>query len=212
MLLATMTDLHCDMTLLTDDEAMALVESGEAESGVAELQRRYGKRIHNFVRGLLRDEHLAQDTTQEVFAKVFLKSHLYAPGTNFRAWLFEIARNQALSTLRTRRRSPRAVSSLTAQETEGDILESVADSTENRDLEEQEFMAAFQDAVAELPEHYREVFDLCVRQGHPYDYAATELGIPTGTVAIRIMRGRKRLFQQLSRHLDRLRRPPACFQ
>ncbi|MCA8943707.1 MAG: RNA polymerase sigma factor [Planctomycetes bacterium] len=201
-----------DLTLLTDDEAMALVEGGEAQAGLGELQRRYGKRIHNFVRGLLRDEHLAQDTTQEVFAKVFLKSHLYAPGTNFRAWLFEIARNQALSMLRTRRRSPRAVSSLAVHESEGDILESVAEPHQNRDLEEQEFMEAFATAVDELPENYRAVFDLCVRQGHPYDFAAKTLGIPTGTVAIRIMRSRKRLFQQLSRHLDRLRRPPACFQ
>ena len=207
-----MTEFDRDLTLLTDDEAMALVESGEAEAGVAELQRRYGKRIHNFVRGLLRDEHLAQDTTQEVFAKVFLKSHLYAPGTNFRAWLFEIARNQALSTLRSRRRSPRPVSSLAPSESDTDLLESLPEETEDRSLEEREFMEAFQQAVADLPDHYREVFELCVRQGNAYDAAAKQLQIPTGTVAIRIMRARKRLFRALSKHLGRLRRPPACFQ
>ncbi len=200
------------LALHTDDDLMQLVEAGDAEGAVAELQRRYGKRIHNFVRGLLRDDHLAQDAVQEVFAKVFLKSHLYASGTNFRAWLFEIARNQALSTLRSRRRSPRPVSSLNQLEQENDLLESVADPSENRGLEEQEFMEAFATAVADLPDHYREVFEICVRQGKPYDAAAKQLGIPTGTVAIRIMRGRKRLFQALSRHLDRLRRPPACFQ
>ena len=122
--------------MLTDDELMVQVEAGESEFSIGELQRRYGKRIHNFVRGLLRDDHLAQDATQEVFAKVFLKSHLYANGTNFRAWLFEIARNQALSTLRSRRRSPRPVSSLTYTDKDGDILESIAEPRENRAAEE----------------------------------------------------------------------------
>ena len=70
-------------------------------------------------------------------------------------------------------------------------------------------------AVADLPaalEHYRTVFDLCVRQGMPYQDAGKQLDLPTGTVAIRIMRARKRLFAALQQHLGRLRRPPACFQ
>ena len=198
----------------TDDELMAMVENGEAEEGLRRIQARYGRRILHFVRGLLRDVHLAQDVTQEVFEKVFLKSHLYQPGTHFRAWLFEVARNQALSALRARRRSPRPVSSLGSglEDEDQDILETLAEDRENRDLEEQEFMAAFQRAVDALPERYQTVFNLCVREGRPYQEAADRLGLPTGTVAIRIMRARKRLFQELSRHLGRLRRPPACFQ
>ena len=73
-------------------------------------------------------------------------------------------------------------------------------------------MAAFQQALDGLPEHYRSVFELCIRQGKPYQEAGEQLGLPTGTVAIRIMRARKRLFGALQQHLGRLRRPPACFQ
>ena len=204
-----------DPSTLTDDELMARIEAGDAETGIRALQARYGQRIQHFVRGLLRDAHLAQDVTQEVFEKVFLKSHLYEPGTNFRAWLFEVARNQALSALRSRRRNPRPVSCLSSpnfDDDEPDLLESLPQEGENRELEEREFMEAFARAVEELPERYQTVFDLCVRQGMAYQEAADRLGLPTGTVAIRIMRARKRLFQTLSRHLDRLRRPPACFQ
>ncbi len=201
---------------MTDDELMRLLEAGQADEALRELQIRYGRRILHFVRGLLRDVHLAQDVAQEVFEKIFLKSHLYQPGTNFRAWLFEVARNQALSALRARRRNPRPVSSLggggIGDDDDQDFLESLAEDRENRDLEEQEFMAAFTAAVDALPERYRTVFTLCVREGRPYQEAADRLGLPTGTVAIRIMRARKRLFQELSRHLGRLRRPPACFQ
>ena len=199
----------------SDDELMELIEAGDANTGLSALQDRYQKRVHHFVLGLLRDAHIAQDVTQEVFEKVFLKSHLYQPGTNFRAWLFEVARNQALSALRARRRSPRPVSSLAIPafgDDDQNLLENVPETRENRALEEREFMTAFARAVDELPERYRTVFDLCVRQGKTYQAAANLLGLPTGTVAIRIMRARKRLFQTLSRHLDRIRRPPACLQ
>ena len=153
----------------------------------------------------------------EVFEKVFLKTALYQPGTNFRAWLFEVARNQALSALRQHRRMPKPVTSLGSTllgpDEDGDWLANVADElTRNRAAEEREFMTAFQSAVNELPDNYRKVFELCVQRGKSYDEAARKLKIPVGTVAIRIMRARQRLFRALSRHVDRIRRPPACFQ
>jgi len=159
----------------------------------------------------VRDPHQAQDVTQEVFEKVLLKHELYRPGTNFRAWLFEVARNQALTALRSRQRLPRPISSLPPADGP-DLLEELPADPVPQELEEEEFMAAFQTAVAELPQHYRTVFELCVRQGKPYQEAGAELGLPTGTVAIRIMRARRRLFTALQHHLGRLRRPPACFQ
>ncbi len=199
------------VTARTDEELVALLQAGTVDEPLTELEHRYGKRIYHFVLGMVRDPHLAQDVTQEVLEKVLLKHELYRPGTNFRAWLFEVARNQALTALRSRQRLPRPISSL--QPAEGvDLLDELPAEPASQDLEEEEFMAAFQTAVNELPEHYRTVFELCVRQGKPYQEAGLELGLPTGTVAIRIMRARKRLFTALQHHLGRLRRPPACFQ
>jgi RNA polymerase sigma-70 factor (ECF subfamily) len=195
----------------SDEELVAQLQAGDTDTPLTELEHRYGKRIQHFVLGMVRDAHLAQDVTQEVFEKVLLKNDLYRPGTNFRAWLFEVARNQALTALRSRQRLPRPISSL--PQVEGpSLLDELPAEPAAQELEEEEFMAAFQRAVEELPEHYRSVFELCVRQGKPYQEAGDTLGLPTGTVAIRIMRARKRLFTALQRHLGRLRRPPACFQ
>ena len=195
----------------TDEDLVADLQMGRTAAAMTELEHRYGKRIYHFVQGMVRDPHQAQDVTQEVFEKVLLKHDLYRAGTNFRAWLFEVARNQALTALRSRQRLPRPVSSIQLADAP-DLLESLQARVSNLELEEEEFMSAFQTAVEELPEHYRRVFDLCVRQGKPYQDAGKELGLPTGTVAIRIMRARKRLFTALQHHLGRLRRPPACFQ
>ncbi len=202
---------------LADDALVAMINEGLAERALVELQRRYERKVYHFVLGLLRDTHLATDVTAEVFEKVFLKTALYQPGTNFRAWLFEVARNQALSALRQQRRMPKPVTSLGSTllgpDEDGDWLANVADElTRNRAAEEREFMTAFQSAVNELPDNYRKVFELCVQRGKSYDEAARKLKIPVGTVAIRIMRARQRLFRALSRHVDRIRRPPACFQ
>ncbi|MCB9879630.1 MAG: sigma-70 family RNA polymerase sigma factor [Planctomycetes bacterium] len=198
-------------TVLTDEDLVLLLQAGESHEALTELEARYGKRIYHFVHGMIRDPHLAQDVTQEVFEKVLLKNELYRPGTNFRAWLFEVARNQALTMLRSRSRLPRPVSAIQSTE-DTDLLNSLPARPGGEELVEEEFMAAFQSAVDDLPEHYRTVFDLCVRKGRPYQEAGAELGLPTGTVAIRIMRARKRLFSALQQHLGRLRRPPACFQ
>lgn len=208
------TPLQTDLHLATDDELMARIDHGDPEIALEILQSRYGKRIYHFVRGLLRDEHLAQDVCQEVFEKLFLKSHLYQQGTNFTAWLFEVSRNQALSALRSRRRSPIPISNICGHDdrNQQEFLESIPEDRLHRELEEEEFKQAFADAVENLPDHYRKVFNLCVRQGKSYQEAAAALDLPTGTVAIRIMRARQRLFRSLSQHLDRVRRPPACFQ
>ena len=205
-----MTPTDAD-AMMTDEDLIRQLKAGDSESAITQLDLRYGKRIYRFVQGMIRDPHLAHDVTQEVFEKVLLKHDLYRQGTNFRAWLFEVARNQALTMLRSRNRLPKPISALNNND-EGDFLDTVPAKPETEALVEEEFMTAFQKAVDDLPEHYSVVFDLCVRKGRPYQEAGKELGLPTGTVAIRIMRARKKLFTALQHHLGRLRRPPACFQ
>ena len=199
----------------SDDQLMTAINEGrDVEESLSILQRRYGRKVRHLVRGIVHDEWLAQDVAQETFVKVFLKSDLYQIGTSFRAWVFEVARNQALSALRKKRRSPRPVASLAVTDTheESDILDQAHANSHNRELETAELMGAFDTAVEDLSDRYQNVFRRCVIQGHSYQDVADELKIPTGTVAIRIMRARKQLYQVLSPHLDRLRRPPACIQ
>ena len=148
----------------SDEDLVAELQAGRTEIPVTEFDRRYGKRIYHFVLGMVRDPHLAQDVTQEVLEKVLLKHELYRPGTNFRAWLFEVARNQALTALRAARRRPRPISSMTLED-EDDPLAAVQEERECHAVEEEELMLAFRRAVDELPEHYRTVFNLCVRDG-----------------------------------------------
>lgn len=46
----------------------------------------------------------AEDAVEEVFLTVKQKAFLYKPGTDVRAWIFQIAKNFALDELRRRKR------------------------------------------------------------------------------------------------------------
>ena len=192
-----------------DDELMRRLEAGDAEA-LTDLQARHHDRVQRLIRTIVRDRGRASDLTYEVFAKVFLKSHLYRPGTNFTAWLSEVARNHTLSALR--RRTHEAQNLTFGPDTEDSPIETIADPRVDRSLEEAELMTALEHAIHELPPNYREVFELCVRGDVAYKDAAQHLELPTGTVAIRIMRARQRLFRALEPMLDRVRRLPACLQ
>jgi RNA polymerase sigma-70 factor (ECF subfamily) len=52
-------------------------------------------------------------------------------------------------------------------------------------------------ALAQLPEHYREVVDLVDIRGLPYRAAASTIGCPLGTVMSRLHRARRLLREQL---------------
>ena len=192
-----------------DNEMMRRLEAGDADA-LAEIQERHRGRIERLIRTIVQDRGRASDLTYEVFAKVFLKSHLYRPGTNFTAWLSEVARNHTLSSLRRRAHEARNLNF--GREAEDHAIETIADPRVDRGPEEAELMAALETAVQKLPPSYREVFELCVRGEVPYKTAAERLQVPTGTVAIRIMRARQRLYQAVEPLLDRVRRLPACLQ
>jgi RNA polymerase sigma-70 factor (ECF subfamily) len=91
-----------------DDRATRLVCQLQAGDGdaFAELYMLYFDRVYGYLQIALRDPHEAEDGTQQVFSKAFeaLPRYQVRPGKPFRAWLFVIVRNQALTQLARRGR------------------------------------------------------------------------------------------------------------
>lgn len=65
--------------------------------------------VHNWVRQYVRDPHIAEDLSQEVWIKVAQNVGRYRPGTNLMGWLMAITRNTALDYLRSVQRRPTEV-------------------------------------------------------------------------------------------------------
>jgi RNA polymerase sigma-70 factor (ECF subfamily) len=94
---------------LADLDSSRLVtrfQSGD-ENAFTELYMRYFDRIYSYLRVLFReDPHEAEDLTQQVFVRAFEALPRYERRSQpFRAWLFRIARNLAMTRLRQRERS-----------------------------------------------------------------------------------------------------------
>jgi RNA polymerase sigma-70 factor (ECF subfamily) len=76
------------------------IQAGDREL-FSELYLTYFDRIYGYMRVLLKDQHEAEDATQQTFAKAFERIGSYERRRQpFRAWLFVVARNTALDILK----------------------------------------------------------------------------------------------------------------
>ena len=71
---------------------------------LATLYARFRGSVHRYLRGVVRDEHEAEDVTQHVFAKLPTAVRRYEPSESpFSAWLMRVARNAAIDAERRKR-------------------------------------------------------------------------------------------------------------
>jgi RNA polymerase sigma factor (sigma-70 family) len=87
------------------DRLVVRIHAGEG-GAFAELYMRYFDRVYAYVKMVSRDAHEAEDLTQQVFMRLLevIDDYERRPGKPFRAWLFTVARNVAISELRRNRR------------------------------------------------------------------------------------------------------------
>lgn len=77
------------------------------QQAVRFLYTRYAENVYNYVLSIVRNEHEAEDITQQVFTKVLTSLHRYEPrGVPFAAWVVRMARNVAIDHVRERRQVP----------------------------------------------------------------------------------------------------------
>src|SRR5579862_7817687 len=69
--------------------------------GFEELAMPLFDSLYNFARWIARDSDDAEDLVQETYLKALRSFASFQPGTNFRAWIFQILRNTFLSSCST---------------------------------------------------------------------------------------------------------------
>ncbi|MGA8867081.1 MAG: sigma-70 family RNA polymerase sigma factor [Candidatus Sulfotelmatobacter sp.] len=147
--------------------------------------------FYNFARWLTQDTAEAEDIVQEAYAKALKGFASFQPGTNFRAWMYRILRNCFLNS----RTGLRATVALDGDDEQNLLPADTA--TPESILIAQADRETVQQALAELPVHFREILLLCEVEEMSYQEIAETLGIPAGTVMSRLFRARKALRARL---------------
>jgi RNA polymerase sigma-70 factor, ECF subfamily len=150
-------------------------------------------RLYNFAHWLAQNREEAEDLVQETYAKALKGFSSFQRGTNFRAWMYRILRNTFL-TSRTGLKATMTVS-LDAEEDGPELA--VDHETPETLLFEKSNQEMLQNAIDELPVHFREILLLCEVEEMSYQEIADTLSIPIGTVMSRLSRARKVLRDNL---------------
>jgi RNA polymerase sigma-70 factor (ECF subfamily) len=93
----------------TDVQLMLDVKAGD-EASFELLLRKYRSPLVNFLYRMVRDKAVAEDLAQEVFLRVYRARQEYAPSAKFTTWMFRIATNLALNSVRDNRRRQMEIS------------------------------------------------------------------------------------------------------
>ena len=136
------------------------VKAGDEQSFGLLLQR-YRTPLVNFLFRMVRSREQAEDLAQEVFIRVYRAREEYVPSAKFTTWLFRIATNLALNSLRDHRHQKLEVSMdapLVADAEDGDEKPfEVADKhpTIEQELVEEDRKKMIRHAIEKLPEKQR---------------------------------------------------------
>src|SRR6266704_1500969 len=148
-----MTTTRSDVQLMLD------VKAGDQQSFELLLQR-YRTPLVNFLYRMVRSREQAEDLAQEVFLRVYRAREDYEPSAKFTTWLFRIATNLALNSLRDHRYQKLEISmdAPIVADAEGDERPfEVADKhpTVEQELVEEERKKMIRHAIEKLPEKQR---------------------------------------------------------
>jgi len=138
------------------------------------------------------DPTTAEDIVQDTIERALKFAAQYERGTNLRAWVYQILFSVFITRYRRSRREKNALRHL--------AFDPCAWTVPERFASPEAQIALSPRAKAELdalPETFRKVVVLVDLDEKTYREAATELGVPVGTVMSRLHRGRKLLASQL---------------
>jgi RNA polymerase sigma-70 factor (ECF subfamily) len=142
---------------------------------------------YNLARWLVRNDSDAEDLVQETYLKALRNFNSFQSGTDFRAWMYRILRNTFL----TSRTGLRAAATVPLDSEEDGPELAVENDTPETILMNCLSFERVQQAIDDLPVHYRETLLLCDMEEMSYRQIAEILSIPLGTVMSRLARARK---------------------
>jgi len=187
------------------DEHLIYLCSADDESAFDELYSRYKDKLFLFIFQYVKNQKTAEDIFQETFVRVVKHASRFNPKKKFSSWVYTIAANLCRDELKWRKRRQNQVSmesetSDFSRQSSGLRLKDRINGqgrSPREELEQDERERILDEAIGRLPEKFRIVIELNVRQGFKYREVAKILTCPLGTVKSRIHKAVAMLRQDL---------------
>jgi RNA polymerase sigma factor (sigma-70 family) len=174
---------------LADSELLDAYVNRADRNAFEVLVRRHGPMVLGVCRRILRNEADAEDAFQATFLVLVRKARSIRPRAMVSNWLFGVARNTALKakgmTQKRQAKEKQAAALLKAEAAE-EVW--------------RQLQTMLDHELGQLPDKYRVPVILCALEGKTIKEAARNLGLPQGTVATRLSKGRSLLAARLSKH------------
>jgi RNA polymerase sigma-70 factor (ECF subfamily) len=176
------------MTTLSDAELLAHFRAGDV-CALEALFERYEGPVFQFLVGMLRDHHEAEDVLQETFVKALEKAG-EVDGGHVRGWLFTVAYRQAMLLKRKQKRRDRGrvddEALAWSASPGGDPLGHAS---------RREEAGKLRALIEQLPAGQREVIRARIYEGKRFRDIAESLGCPLNTALARMHSGLQKLRQ-----------------
>ncbi len=152
------------------------------------IVQRHGPMVWGVCRRILRDHHDAEDAFQATFLVLARKAASIVPREKLGNWLYGVAYQTAMKAraTRTKRRGR-----------EGQVLNIPEPESATHDVRDA-LTGRLDQELRRLPEKYRDPLVLCELEGRTHKEAASQLGLPVGTVSSRLSRAKAMLSKRLS--------------
>jgi len=155
-----------------------------------------------------------EDLLQETYLKAFRYYSGFEEGTNLKAWLYRIMKNNFINSYRKRKVQPQHVELDEVRDSGGEHLEvdaGFAEGGSEAGALGEEMDEDLVRAINAMPHDYKMALLLVDIQGYTYQDVAEILEVPVGTVMSRLYRGRTKIEKALisyGKRYNYLSRPP----
>jgi len=191
---------------LRDPDIRLMLRVRDDEPGAFEqLVETYQHRLVAIIHHLVSNTEEAEDLAQEVFLRVYRSRKKYRPRSKFSTWLFTIANNLALNSLRARQRKPAVSLNLSDSGPLGPRpAEQLVQDRNNgpmQHVQQQELAAIIRQALEGLNERQRMAVVLNKFEDMGYAEIAEVMGLTAKAIKSLLSRARENLRQALAGYI-----------
>ena len=189
---------------LSDEELVQMYVDDSLEGAFNELVDRHGDKIFRTAYRITGDMNAAEEVLQNVFIILVQSLRSFRNDSKFTTWLYKVAMNTSFMYLRTKKKvndNEMKIEDLTRFDESGNLqdvfLKDWSNVPEDKILSK-EGKTKLEEAIDELPEKYKTVFQLKDIEGLPNQQVADVLDLSLPAVKSRALRARLFLRERLS--------------